>query len=193
MADTRKRLLGEYLVLQAQAGDRRAFEQLVRLWQGDLLRHARRLSDDAEQAGDIMQEAWLDIVRGLNRLQAPAAFPAWAWRIVSRKAAARVRSRQGERRLAQGLSLEWAGAAVDGEGEAETRSDLASIRQAMAHLPDNQRITLALHHQDGLSVSEIAVVLGVPSGTVKTRLMHARRKLAAHFVSHQGDGCDGQL
>ena len=72
MADTRKRLLGEYLVLQAQAGDRRAFEQLVRLWQGDLLRHARRLSDDAEQAGDIMQEAWLDIVRGLNRLQAPA-------------------------------------------------------------------------------------------------------------------------
>ena len=193
MADTRKRLLGEYLVLQAQAGDRRAFEQLVRLWQGDLLRHARRLSDDAEQAGDIMQEAWLDIVRGLNRLQAPAVFPAWAWRIVSRKAAARVRSRQGERRLAQGLSLEWAGAAVDGEGEAETRSDLASIRQAMAHLPDNQRITLALHHQDGLSVSEIAVVLGVPSGTVKTRLMHARRKLAAHFVSRQeGEGDDTQ-
>ena len=82
---------------------------------------------------------------------------------------------------------------MDGDGEAETRSDLASIRQAMAHLPDNQRITLALHHQDGLSVSEIAVVLGVPSGTVKTRLMHARRKLAAHFVSHQeGEGDDTQ-
>ena len=193
MTDSRKRILGEYLVLCAQDGDRAAFGRLTRLWQPALLRHARRLCDDSDQAHDILQEAWLDIVRGINRLETPAAFPAWAWRIVSRKAAARVRSRQGERRLAQGLAVEMEGAAVDGAGEAETRTDLAAIRLAMAHLPDTQRITLALHHQDGLTVSEIAVVLGVPAGTVKTRLMHARRKLAEHFDPNQeGEGDDTQ-
>ena len=55
----------------------------------------------------------------------------------------------------------------------------------MASLPDAQRITLALYHQGGLSISEIAVALGVPSGTVKTRLMHARRKLAERFDPDQ--------
>lgn len=193
MADNRKRVLGEYLVLCAQSGDRAAFGRLARLWQPDLLRHARRLSDDADEAHDILQDAWLDIVRGLNRLETPAAFPAWAWRIVSRKAAARVRVNQGARRLAQGLSLELDGGAIDGASEAETRSDMAAVRLAMAGLPDAQRITLALHHQDGLAVSEIAVVLGVPAGTVKTRLMHARRKLAAHFDPNQeGEGDDTQ-
>ncbi|WP_203294758.1 RNA polymerase sigma factor [Maricaulis parjimensis] len=191
MADTRKRVLGEYLVLCAQDGDRAALGQLVRLWQGDLLRHARRLSDDAEEARDILQESWLDIVRGLNRLNAPAAFPAWAYRIVSRKAAARVKTRQGERRLSQDLTAELAEARIEGEAEAEVRSDLAAVRRAMTHLPEAQRITLALHHQDGLTVSEISVVLGVPSGTVKTRLMHARRKLAAQLDPHQeGEGYD---
>ena len=186
-----KRTLSEYLVICAQDGDRAAFGQLTRLWQADLLRHARRLSDDAEQARDILQDAWLDIVRGLNRLHAPGAFPAWAYRIVSRKAAVRVKVHQGERRLGQALSAELAGARVEGEAEAEARSDFAAIRRAMAQLPDAQRVTLALHHQDGLTVSEISVVLGVPAGTVKTRLMHARRKLAARLDPHQeGEGDD---
>jgi len=55
----------------------------------------------------------------------------------------------------------------------------------MLGLPEAQRITLALHHQDGLTVSEIAVALDVPQGTVKTRLMHARRKLAEQFDPNQ--------
>ncbi len=191
MAYSRKRILGEYLVLQAQGGDRLAVSRLVRLWQPDLLRHARRLSDDRDQAHDILQDAWLDIVRGLNRLNAPAAFPAWAYRIVSRKAAARVKVRQTERRLSRDLTAELADARIDGAGEAEMRSDLALVRRAMAQLPDAQRVTLALHHQDGLTVSEISVVLGVPAGTVKTRLMHARRKLAARLDPHQeGEGDD---
>lgn len=181
MPRDRKRILGEYLVICAQGGDRMALGRLVRLWHGDLLRHAARLTDDADQARDVMQDAWLDIVRGLNRLKAPAAFPAWAYRIVGRKAAAKVRDRQGERRTAAALSAETAGAHVDGPAEAERGADLARIRAAMAGLPPDQHLALALHHQDGLTIAEIAVALSVPEGTVKTRLMHARRKLAAQF------------
>lgn len=71
-----------------------------------------------------------------------------------------------------------AGAVVDGEGDAERSVDGQAIRRAMTDLPDDQRIALALYHQDGLSVAEIAVITETPAGTVKTRLMHARRKLA---------------
>ncbi|WP_291843283.1 sigma-70 family RNA polymerase sigma factor [Maricaulis sp.] len=174
-----KRVLSEYLIISAHAGDRVALDRLCRLWQGDLLRHAARLTGEAEAARDVLQEAWVDILRGLNRLREPAAFPAWAYRIVARKCAAEIRGRQSSRRTADGLRAEMAGAAVDGEGEAERGADGQAIRLAMTDLPDDQRIALALYHQDGLSVAEIAVITETPAGTVKTRLMHARRKLAA--------------
>lgn len=176
-----KWVFSEYLVIAAQGGDRDALARLVALWQPDLLRHAARLTDDADGAGDALQEAWLDIVRGLARLRSPAVFPAWAYRIVTRKCAAQIRGRQAVRRTAAALTAEPGERATDGAGDAERAADLAAIRLAMAGLPPDQRIALALHHQDGFTVAEIAVALAVPEGTVKTRLMHARRKLAAIF------------
>lgn len=187
----RRRILSEYLVICAQSGDRAAFSRLARLWQAGLMRHARRLTDTPSDAEDVMQDAWLDICRGLKRLRAPGAFPAWAWRIVSRKAAARVRTRQGERHLAQRLEGEWAGNRVDGEAVAEVATDLATVGTVMARLPEAQRIALAMYHQDGLTITEIAVALGIPAGTVKTRLMHARRKVrAALEPDREGDSDD---
>lgn len=177
----KKRILSEYLIVSAHAGDRAALDRLCRLWHGDLMRHAARLIGDGEAARDILQDAWVDIVRGLRKLREPAAFPPWAYRIVARKCAAEIRVRQSSRRAAEGLKSEMDGASVDGEAEAERRTDASAIRIAMADLPDEQRTALALYHQDGLSVGEIAVITETPVGTVKTRLMHARRKLAAAF------------
>ncbi|RKR03954.1 RNA polymerase sigma factor [Maricaulis maris] len=179
MQRDRKRVLSEFLIVSAHAGDRRALDRLCQLWHGDLLRHAARLIGEAEAARDIMQEAWCDILRGLRRLREPAAFPAWAYRIVARKCAAEIRGRQTDRRTADGLRAELAGAAIDGIADAERQADQGAIRLAMADLPAEQHLALALYHQDGLSVAEIAVITDTAAGTVKTRLMHARRKLAA--------------
>jgi len=178
MTRDRKRVLSEFLIVSAHGGDRSALDRLCRLWHGDLTRHAARLIGDGEAARDILQEAWCDILKGLSGLREPAAFPAWAYRIVARKCAAEIRTRQSSRRTADGLRAELAGATVDGEGEAERGADTGAIRRAMTDLPDEQRLALALYHQDGLSVAEIAVITETPAGTVKTRLMHARRKLA---------------
>jgi len=178
MTRDRKRILSEYLVISAQGGDRAAFARLVRLWQADLLRHAVRLADEREAGLDALQDAWLDIVRGLPRLTEAAAFPAWAYRIVSRKCARSIRGKQAGRATIRALTDENRDASVDGVGEAERAADTGAIRLAMADLPHDQRLALALYHQDGLSVAEIAVITETPAGTVKTRLMHARRKLA---------------
>ncbi|WP_323761587.1 RNA polymerase sigma factor [Maricaulis sp.] len=179
MQRDRKRVLSEFLIVSAHAGDREALDRLCRLWHADLSRHAGRLIGEVDPARDIMQDAWCDILRGLGSLREPAAFPAWAYRIVARKCAAEIRGRQSTRRTAEAYAAEIGGASVDGEQAAETAADTGAIRMAMTALPDDQRVALALYHQDGLSVAEIAVITQTPAGTVKTRLMHARRKLAA--------------
>lgn len=169
------RILDEYLVVSARAGDRAAFERLVRRWQPKLLAHAWRLTGDGEAARDAVQSAWGEIVRGLPALREERAFPAWAYRIVSRRCARQVGAAVRERALAEAMAREPEPAPA----EPGHTGDVERLRAAIRALPPGQRSAIALFHFEGLSVAETAVALNVPAGTVKTRLMHARRKLHA--------------
>jgi RNA polymerase sigma factor (sigma-70 family) len=167
------RAMDEYLVAAARTGDRQAFGALAGRWHGKLIAHAWRLTGDSEMARDAAQGAWVEIVRGLSRLQDERAFPAWAYRIVSRRCAKQIGEAVRRRELAAEL-------AVMPEPEtSETRDPLATrrLRAEIARLPPEQRSALALFHLEEMSVAEVAVALDVPLGTVKTRLLHARRKL----------------
>ena len=165
------------LVLDAQAGSEVAFAVLARRWDRRLVAHAWRLLGDAEEAREAAQAAWLEIVRGLKRLREPAAFPAWAYRITTRQAAAIIRRRRGERRLSE--DLQTAAATEPQTVDASEPDTSAALYAAIRALPPDQRAAIALHHFEGLSVAETAVALDAPVGTIKTRLMHARRKLRA--------------
>ena len=173
--DPRERLFDEYLAASARAGSRISLGQLAARFQPRLLGHARRLTGDAEAARDVVQEAWIEIVRGIPRLDDATAFPAWAFRIVSRRCARWVRGKQRGRRLDAAYAAEPAEIAAPNGGE--RASDAARLARAMSSLPPDQRAAIALFYLEDLSVAEIAVALDVPSGTVKTRLMHAREKL----------------
>ena len=177
-----ERIYDEYLVACAQAGDRAAWERLVARWQPRLLRHAWRLSGRSERAADLVQEAWIDIWKGLRRLDDVVAFPAWAFRIVTRRCQREFGTADRER--AQWAALDDAADAGDASAAAEAidrEIDAARIHAAMDALPVAQRAALSLFHLEDLSVAEISIALDVPPGTVKTRLMHARRKLRAHL------------
>ena len=106
------------------------------------------------------------------QLREDRAFPAWAYRIVSRRCAREIDSAVRRRRLA-------ADAENDHREEASPDSgpDEDSLRKAIRALPTDQRAAIALFHFEEMSIAEVAVALDVPAGTVKTRLMHARRKL----------------
>lgn len=168
------RLLDGYLVVSAQAGDRAAAEALAGRYHRRLLAHAWRLTGDLELAKDVVQSSWVDIARGLPRLNDKAAFPAWAYQIVSRRCARSIRGRQADRALASALSQA-------GHEEPTPPPEIATprLKAAILALPASQRAALALFYFEDLSVSEIAVALDVAVGTVKTRLMHARRALRA--------------
>ena len=182
-----KRILDEYLASAARIGDRKAFARLAERWQPKLLSHAWRLTGDAELARDIVQDAWGDIVKGLAHLDDAAAFPAWSYRIVTRRAADAIRRAQSGRRLKEAVASEN-GESVQEADDIEQSADASVIRRAMAALPGEQRAAVALFYLQDLSVAEIAAALSVPAGTVKTRLMHARRKLRAVL---KGGGSDG--
>jgi RNA polymerase sigma factor (sigma-70 family) len=170
------RLFDEYLAAAARTGDREAFGRLAERWQPKLLAHAWRLTGEPETARDVVQEAWTDIFRGLAHLGDAALFPAWAYRIVSRRAADAIRRRVRTRRLETAQSAE-SPTMDDPTARTEAAADAAPLARAIAALPPDQRATVALFYLEELSVSEVAVATGVPAGTVKTRLMQARAKL----------------
>ena len=175
MTTSPARILDEFLVAAARAGDRRAFGALAGRWNGKLVAHAWRLTGDPEMARDAAQEAWVEIVRGLPRLADERAFPAWACRIVSRRCAKLVGGAVRRRDIAGQVSAEPASEAPEPGAAIEA----GRLRAAIAGLPAGQRSAIALFHLEEMSVAEVAVALDVPLGTVKTRLLHARRKLRA--------------
>lgn len=177
MRRTHEDVHDELLVLRCQDGDREALKELIDRWQPKLVRLAWRLTREPEAARDIVQDAWFSIVRGIGRLSDPASFRTWAYRIVNNKCADWLRRRVVRRNAATDLAR----AAEERQTtEAESdREEVDELRAALRSLPDEQQAILSLHYLDGLGIAEIASVLGIPSGTVKSRLFHARATLRA--------------
>lgn len=166
------RLYDELLVTLVQSGDRAAGERLGARWQPRLLRTARRLLRDEDMARSVVQESWLAIWRGLPSLRDPARFPGWAFAILHRRSADAIR--QAQRRRGREGETDSEPAAPDG-----SPNEGLDIRQAFTRLPADQRLAAQLYYVEGLTLDEIAEAQGVPLGTAKTRLFHARLKLKA--------------
>ena len=169
------RVYDELLVLQLQSGDRRALDRLAARWQPRLLRSARRFTGQEDLALEAVQECWIGIVGGIRRLRDPVTFPAWAFAILRRRCAERVRGQMASR-------SRWAplNASLDGGNEPSASprgEDRVTIAQAFDRLPGEQRVAAALFFVEQLKLDEIAAATGAPLGTVKSRIFAARKSL----------------
>jgi len=171
------RALDALLVAAARMGDRAALGRLAAHRGPRLLAHARRLCDDTETARDIVQEAWVEVIRALPRLQDEVAFLPWALRIVTRRAARNLRGRIARRRLAAGVAADPVQSVTT--APAPEMAGSAALTRAIAALPPDQRIAVALFYTEELTLAEVAEALDIPAGTVKSRLFHARATLRA--------------
>jgi len=171
-------ILDELLVLQCQQGSAQAFAKLVDRWQERLLRHACRLIHDEDAAWDIVQETWIAIINGLHRLDDVAAFPAWAFRIMTNKCGDWQR-KQHRRRKVRGELADRSTHSRQATGATQMRS--GTLKEGMKALSPEQRAAVALYYLEGFSIAEVAEIQSVPEGTVKSRLHHARNFLRRYL------------
>lgn len=177
-----ERATDELLVLHCQEGNSSAFDELVARWQERLWRHAWRLTGRQDAAWDALQDAWITIGRDLYGLNDPAAFPAWAYRITSNRCHDWMR-RESRRRRADETYAENTDVVADDSVSERHALDLDA---ALSRLPGRDRAILALRYQEEFPVVEIASILDIPAGTVKSRLYHARERLR-HYLEEPGN------
>ncbi len=170
---SRDELEDELLAVRCQLGEQSAFEELVGRWHQPLWRYLRRLTRDDDAAAETLQDVWLRVLRGIVRLREPARLRAWLFGIARRAVMDRLRQEYAAAELVAAELDEFA--APD---EAEVLADdLALLHRELMRLPLVEREALTLFYLRELSLLEIAAVLAIPVGTVKSRLFRARRLL----------------
>ncbi|HUL15603.1 MAG TPA: sigma-70 family RNA polymerase sigma factor [Terriglobales bacterium] len=180
------------LVVQAQGGNRAAFEELVRRFDRDVLRLALNLMKRPEDARDVYQEAFLKVYRNLHRFRFECSFYTWLYRIVTNVCLDHLRRRQArpeDQAPDLGAAHREDGARDFFEHQKEHRPALdperryigkeiqARIALAMERLSPRERIVFEMKHYQGLKLRAIGDALGTTEETVKNSLFRATRKL----------------
>ncbi len=171
------------LVERAREGDDAAFTELVDLDGDRCYAIAFRILRDAERAQDAVQQAFLQAWRELPRLRDPERFGPWLHRLL-------VNVCYEELRRHRRWSARLRALPVDGPASPDTTVSVAdrdALDRAFVRLTPEHRAVFVLHHHAGLTLAEVADVVGVPLGTVKSRLHHATRAMRAAIVA------DGQI
>jgi RNA polymerase sigma-70 factor (ECF subfamily) len=179
------------LVVEAQAGSRTAFEELVRRYDRDVLRLALNLMKRPEDARDVYQEAFLKVYRNLHRFRFECSFYTWLYRIVTNVCLDQLRRRQArpEDQAPEAGSAHDEGITDFFERQKEQRPTLdpernllgkeiqARIAIAMELLSPRERVVFEMKHYQGLKLRAIGDALGTTEETVKNSLFRATRKL----------------
>jgi RNA polymerase sigma-70 factor, ECF subfamily len=171
------------LVLRAQRGDARAYEEIVRTYQQIAFRVAYLITGNAADAEDAAQDGFVKAWRALGRFRVDAPFQPWLLRIVANEA--RNRRRTGGRRARLQLRAEAAessgGAAPSPETTAVASDERRRLLAALDELPENSRLVLACRYLLELSEEETAAALDVRRGTVKSRTARALDRLKESY------------
>jgi RNA polymerase sigma-70 factor (ECF subfamily) len=172
MKETSSQRQEALLVLRAQSGERGALDELLQSVQQTLFGYLVRLLGECALAEDVLQDAFVLIYRKLRWLEEPALFRPWAFRIASREAfKALKRERRWTEQVRDDEVLGALAAPPTDEGEFEPEL-IERLPQLVARLSPASRAVLVLHYMHEMSLAEVADVLGLASGTVKSRLAY---------------------
>jgi len=163
------------LVARVRAGDRAAFGVLAERYAGVSRRVARAVLGDPDDADDAAQDALLSALVKLDQYDPRRPFGPWLLRIVANAATDRRRRRTVRRVEQLDPALVAGGARPD--ATTERRALSARLRAALAELSHRRRMAVVLFDVEGYSHAEIAGILGIPEGTVRSEVFHARRRL----------------
>lgn len=177
------------LVRAAQGGDRRALDRLLREQQPRIYAVCRRIAGNDADALDATQDAMIAVVKGLPRFDGRSRFSTWAYRVATNSCLDELRRRR--RRPVVGLP-EYDGVPVEivddrGPSVGDQVSDRLLVDDALADLPEDFRAAVVLRDLCQLDYAEIAEVLGIPAGTVRSRIARGRAHLAEKISASTGN------
>ena len=172
---------------------RRSFDEIVQQHKHRIFSYISRLTNDSPDAEDLTQEVFVRAYQSLHAFRHDAAIDTWLYRIATNLVIDRFRR---DRRAPQRVEppegdppTEWpAVREQDPQAHAELDELRRQVLRAIASLPEKLRYAVVLHDLEGLSYEEVAQALGVPVGTVKSRLFNGRALLRARLRPYLEDG-----
>ena len=174
------------LIEQSRQGDQGAFDALVRRYEKQLYNTAYRLTGSYDDASDLAQEAFVRAWNNLRSFRGDASFSTWLYRIVTNVFLDERKRRRArpQRSLEEALgsdentvTRQFEDAGPTPQDRVEERERWQILQKAIAELPAPQRVMVVLYHTENRSYEEIAQIMGLPMGTVKSRLNRARLAL----------------
>ena len=179
MPSERDRIYRELIALRCRRGEREAWRELIALWEPRLFYYVRRLVPQESDAWDVLQQTWLGAFQNIRSLGDVRTLPTWLYRIARNKAISKRRERTPE----PSETLNDRPEDIDEVDALEQFENAEAVHRALDELSLPHREALTLHFLQDLSLEQIADVLGVPVGTVKSRLHHAKRALRTKLES----------
>ncbi|MBX7254774.1 MAG: sigma-70 family RNA polymerase sigma factor [Candidatus Hydrogenedentes bacterium] len=175
---TKLEIESELCLLRWRQGEGHAFERLVRLWERRLFYYIRRIVVAEEDAWDVLQEVWTAVWRQGAGLRDVTAFRSWVYRIAHNCSVSHLR-RTSRCEALEGVLDE----PLSGEDVTFDRDEAARIHAGLEQLPSGHREILTLFFLEEFSHAEVAEILNIPVGTVKSRLYYAKRALRERLDS----------
>jgi RNA polymerase sigma-70 factor (ECF subfamily) len=185
------------LVERWQSGDDGAFHELIRRHERRVFRLLFRMMGSREEAEDVAQEAFLSLHRHGHRFRREARFSTFVYRVAAnaalnrRRALGRSRNRVKDLKVSQEAGFDLPSGPRDPESSAVGSEVRERVQAAMLELPKDLRVAVLLYDIEGQSYQEVSRVLGIPEGTVKSRIHRARSALRERLKSYVEAGREG--
>ena len=165
------------LISRARGGDREAFGELVEQYRDNVYRLAYRMCGNAYDADEAAQEAFVAAWRALPNFRGDAKFSTWLYRLTTNAAIDVMRREKRHQTVGDGEMIEVADDADSPQETVERTEQQEAVQEALATLSEEYREVLLLRYMEELDYAEIAEVLQLPSGTVKSRINRAKAAL----------------
>jgi RNA polymerase sigma-70 factor (ECF subfamily) len=165
----------EDLMAAVASGDETALATLIDRYAASVHAYLLRHSGNREDADDLLQETWVRVARSAGSFDTARRFRSWIYGIATNLARDLFRRRMTRERALRDL------AAHPPEASSADSVDHGELRERIAELPENMRAVLLLRYYEGMSEAEMAEILDVPRGTIKSRLHAALRRLRGEY------------
>ncbi len=172
MIKNSEKVYDELLVLRYQSGDDLALPRLIERWQSRLVNYARMTTNDTDLANDIVQDTWITVIKKIRSLRDSRSFRPWLYRIVAHKIYDHFKHVKVKNDHIDASRPSENPKVVDSSQQLlESRQEMNLVLNKLSR---EHRAVLVLHYLEEFEIQDIAGILSIPSGTVKSRLHHAR-------------------